>query len=146
MACTPQKLQRKGQPRVGVTSWDGTIIYEAHVRGFTKLHPGVPEKQRGTYAGFTKDAVRSLSRRLGLRTWDKPAAACVYLWARDTRLCDGPALAGVEAIPGRWLAQLEMRSTIESVADDLAAFPEWRLRGPANTEECAFYATRYPVS
>ncbi len=25
---------------------------------------------------------------------DKPAAACVYLWARDARLCDGPALAG----------------------------------------------------
>ncbi|HEV7640961.1 MAG TPA: hypothetical protein VGO39_08870, partial [Gaiellaceae bacterium] len=25
---------------------------------------------------------------------DKPAAACVYLWARDTKLCDGPALAG----------------------------------------------------
>jgi len=25
---------------------------------------------------------------------DKPAAACVYLWARDSKLCDGPALAG----------------------------------------------------
>jgi len=25
---------------------------------------------------------------------DKPAAACVYLWARDQRLCDGPAAAG----------------------------------------------------
>jgi hypothetical protein len=25
---------------------------------------------------------------------DKPAAACVYLWAREPRLCDGPALAG----------------------------------------------------
>jgi hypothetical protein len=25
---------------------------------------------------------------------DKPAAACVYLWARDPTLCDGPALAG----------------------------------------------------
>jgi hypothetical protein len=25
---------------------------------------------------------------------DKPAAACVYLWARDTSLCDGPASAG----------------------------------------------------
>jgi hypothetical protein len=25
---------------------------------------------------------------------DKPAAACVYLWARDPNLCDGPALAG----------------------------------------------------
>lgn len=28
-------------------------------------------------AGFTKDDVRSASRRLGLRTWDKPAAACL---------------------------------------------------------------------
>jgi uncharacterized protein len=28
-------------------------------------------------AGFTKDDVRSTSRRLGLRTWDKPAAACL---------------------------------------------------------------------
>jgi hypothetical protein len=26
---------------------------------------------------------------------DKPAAACVYLWTRDHRLCDAPALAGV---------------------------------------------------
>jgi len=25
---------------------------------------------------------------------DKPAAACVYLWARDAKLCDGPAAAG----------------------------------------------------
>ena len=28
-------------------------------------------------AGFTKDDVRSMSRELGLRTWDKPAAACL---------------------------------------------------------------------
>jgi uncharacterized protein len=28
-------------------------------------------------AGFTKDAVRQWSRALGLRTWDKPAAACL---------------------------------------------------------------------
>jgi hypothetical protein len=27
---------------------------------------------------------------------DKPAAACVYLWARDPALCDGPALAGAD--------------------------------------------------
>jgi ADP-ribosyl-[dinitrogen reductase] hydrolase len=55
------------------------------------------------------------------------------------------AAAGVEAIPERWLAPLELRSTIEAIADDLAAFPEWNLRGPANTVECAFYATRYPA-
>ena len=28
-------------------------------------------------AGFTKADVRAASRRLGLRTWDKPAAACL---------------------------------------------------------------------
>src|SRR4051794_38918699 len=28
-------------------------------------------------AGFTKDDVRATSRHLGLRTWDKPAAACL---------------------------------------------------------------------
>jgi len=28
-------------------------------------------------AGFTKDDVRETSRQLGLRTWDKPAAACL---------------------------------------------------------------------
>ena len=31
--------------------WDRTIVYETHVRGYTKLHPKVPENQRGTYAG-----------------------------------------------------------------------------------------------
>lgn len=29
-----------------------TIIYETHLRGFTKMHPRVPEHLRGTYAGF----------------------------------------------------------------------------------------------
>ena len=29
-----------------------TVLYEVHVRGFTKRHPGVPEALRGTYAGL----------------------------------------------------------------------------------------------
>ena len=29
-----------------------TIIYETHVKGFTKLHPDIPEKIRGTYAAI----------------------------------------------------------------------------------------------
>src|SRR6185503_1687941 len=38
--------------------WDRTILYETHVRGFTKLHPKVAENQRGTYAGLaTKDVI-----------------------------------------------------------------------------------------
>ena len=55
------------------------------------------------------------------------------------------AAAGVEAIPERWLAHLELRSTIEAIADDLAAFPDWRLRSHGDAEERAFYTTRYPV-
>jgi ADP-ribosyl-[dinitrogen reductase] hydrolase len=55
------------------------------------------------------------------------------------------AAAGVEAIPERWLAHLELRLTIEAIADDLAAFPDWRLRSHGDAEERAFYTTRYPV-
>jgi ADP-ribosyl-[dinitrogen reductase] hydrolase len=55
------------------------------------------------------------------------------------------AAAGVEAIPDRWLAHLELRSTIEALADDLAAFPEWRLRSQAEADERTFYASRYPI-
>jgi len=33
------------------TGWHRTVIYEAHVKGLTKLHPDVPEALRGTYAG-----------------------------------------------------------------------------------------------
>jgi isoamylase len=29
-----------------------TVIYEVHVKGFTKRHPGIPEHLRGTYAGL----------------------------------------------------------------------------------------------
>ena len=28
------------------------MIYELHVKGFTHLHPEVPEQLRGTYAGL----------------------------------------------------------------------------------------------
>jgi glycogen operon protein len=48
--------KESGSPLV---AWDRTIVYETHVRGFTKLHPAVPEKLRGTFAGLgTRDVVR----------------------------------------------------------------------------------------
>jgi glycogen operon protein len=43
-----------------------TVIYEAHVKGFTKLLPGVPEHQRGTYAGLASDAALAHFERLGI--------------------------------------------------------------------------------
>jgi glycogen operon protein len=35
----------------------GGLIYELHVRGFTRLHPDVPEEQRGTLAALAHPAV-----------------------------------------------------------------------------------------
>jgi isoamylase len=38
------------------TPWQDTIIYEAHVKGATMLHPRVPQEHRGTYLGLASDA------------------------------------------------------------------------------------------
>ena len=46
--------------------WAETIIYEAHVRGLTKLHPRVPENLRGTYGALTVPAVLDYLRDLGV--------------------------------------------------------------------------------
>ncbi|MEX1297281.1 MAG: glycogen debranching protein GlgX [Candidatus Limnocylindrales bacterium] len=43
-----------------------TILYETHVKGFTKRHPGVPEKLRGTYAGLAHPAAIEHLVRLGV--------------------------------------------------------------------------------
>jgi glycogen operon protein len=48
------------------TPWHKTLIYEMHVRGFTKLHPEVPEELRGTYAGLTHPSVIEYLRSLGV--------------------------------------------------------------------------------
>jgi len=39
------------------TPWPDTVIYELHVRGFTRLHPALPRQLRGTYAGLAHPAV-----------------------------------------------------------------------------------------
>jgi isoamylase len=43
-----------------------TIIYEAHVKGFTMRHPDVPEELRGTYAGLGHQAVTGYLTGLGV--------------------------------------------------------------------------------
>ena len=37
--------------------WTETMIYEAHVRGMTMRHPGVPEELRGTFLGMASDPI-----------------------------------------------------------------------------------------
>ena len=48
--------------RPPLTRWSRTVIYEMHVKGFTRRHPEVPPELRGTYAGLAAPAaVRHLA-------------------------------------------------------------------------------------
>ena len=46
--------------------WDETIIYETHVKGFTKCNEDVREDLRGTYAGLASDAAIAYLKELGI--------------------------------------------------------------------------------
>jgi isoamylase len=46
--------------------WDDTIIYEMHVRGFTKQFPKMKEKLQGTFAGLGQKEVVDYIRSLGV--------------------------------------------------------------------------------
>ena len=48
------------------TPWETTVIYEIHVKGFTKNMPGVPPELRGTYAGLAHPASVSYLKDLGV--------------------------------------------------------------------------------
>ncbi|OCG27324.1 glycogen debranching enzyme GlgX [Gilliamella sp. wkB108] len=48
--------------------WSKTIIYEAHVKGLTKLHPNIPEQLRGTYAGLSHPIMIDYLTELGITT------------------------------------------------------------------------------
>ncbi|NJO81606.1 MAG: glycogen debranching protein GlgX [Blastochloris sp.] len=43
-----------------------SIIYEAHVKGLTRLHPEVPEELRGTYAAIGHPAIINYLQELGI--------------------------------------------------------------------------------
>jgi len=48
------------------TAWRDTVIYEAHVRGFTMLHPDIPADLRGTYAGLAHPVAVEHLQKLGV--------------------------------------------------------------------------------
>jgi glycogen operon protein len=48
------------------TPWADSVLYEVHVRGFSKLHPGVAAEQRGTFAGLASPAAIAHLQRLGV--------------------------------------------------------------------------------
>jgi isoamylase len=55
-----------GDDRRPRTSLADSVVYELHVKGFTKLHPDVPPEARGTFAGLGHPAVLEHLVRLGV--------------------------------------------------------------------------------
>jgi glycogen operon protein len=55
-----------GNDKAPKIPYHNTIIYEAHVKGFTKLHPGIPENIRGTYAALAHPVSIKYLKDLGI--------------------------------------------------------------------------------
>ncbi|MCU0802291.1 MAG: glycogen debranching protein GlgX [Rhodobacteraceae bacterium] len=55
-----------GTDRAPRRSLADSVIYEAHVKGLTALHPGVERGQRGTFLGLSSDAVIDHLQTLGV--------------------------------------------------------------------------------
>ncbi|GIG29980.1 glycogen debranching protein GlgX [Cellulomonas marina] len=55
-----------GHDRPPQHEYHESVIYEAHVKGLTKLHPAVPEELRGTYAGLAHPAIIEHLSNLGV--------------------------------------------------------------------------------
>ena len=62
-----------------------TVFYEVHVKGFTKLHPDVPEHLRGTYAGMATPAAIGHLKSLGVTAVE---LLPVHAFVDDHRLRD----------------------------------------------------------
>ena len=67
------------------TPYHETVIYEAHVKGMTQTHPGVPEELRGTYAGLGHPAVIDHLKSLNVTAIELMP---VHQFLHDHRLMD----------------------------------------------------------
>jgi len=74
----------EGDRRLNVP-YHETLIYEAHVKGLTELHPAVPEELRGTYAGLAHRAVVQHLTRLGVTAIELMP---VHQFVQDSTLLD----------------------------------------------------------
>jgi len=66
LACVVDQQFDWGEDSPPATPWYDTIIYEAHVRGATRLHPSVPAEEQGTYAGLASEAFVQHLNQLGV--------------------------------------------------------------------------------
>ncbi len=112
----------RSQAATPFVPWHRTVLYELHVRGFTRRHPAIPEAARGTFAALADPAVVAHLSALGVTTVEvMPCAAWIeerHLAARGLRnawgynpvafLAPDPTLA-----PGGWA---EVRGAVAALA------------------------------
>jgi isoamylase len=67
------------------TPYNNSVIYEAHVKGLTKLNEQIPEPQRGTYAGIAHPATIEHLQRLGVTAIELMP---VHQFVQDSTLLD----------------------------------------------------------
>jgi glycogen operon protein len=67
------------------TPWHRTVVYETHVKGFTRRHPGIPEELRGTYAGLAHPTAVRYLQRLGITAIE---LLPVHQFVQDSTLLD----------------------------------------------------------
>jgi isoamylase len=74
-----------GSDRAPNTPYHETVIYEAHVKGMTQTHAGIPEDQRGTYAGLCHPVIIEHLKSLNVTAIELMP---VHQFMHDHRLLD----------------------------------------------------------
>src|SRR5215203_4475499 len=74
-----------GSDRRPNTPWHRTVVYETHVKGFTKRHPEIPPELRGTYAGMAHPTAIMYLQRLGITAVE---LLPVHQFVQDSTLAD----------------------------------------------------------
>ncbi len=67
------------------TPWHETVVYEVHVKGFTRTNPRIPRPLRGTYAGLAHPASVDYLRALGVTAVE---LLPVHQFVHDSHLVD----------------------------------------------------------
>jgi isoamylase len=67
------------------TPYNETVIYEAHVKGMTKTHPGIPEDIRGTYAAVAHPVMVEHYKKIGVTAVE---LLPVHQFVHDSHLAD----------------------------------------------------------
>ncbi|AKS14826.1 glycogen debranching protein GlgX [Xanthomonas campestris] len=97
-----------GQDRPPQTPWNRTVIYEAHVRGLSMLHPAVPPENRGTFSALKTDELIDHISSLGVTAVELlPVHAFVddqYLLEKGLRNYWGYNTLGFFAPQGRYMS------------------------------------------